>query len=117
MSRNPDAPKAPKVKFLDEMVDKLDDLINKGGELAFIHGDADVNENLENLGEATTVDIREALDWLATMLGNRRDYHKRRQIKQKREYELLREALAKRNVDVDALEKEAEKAADESLLE
>lgn len=121
MPRNTDgSPSAPKVDFLEKAVERFDALINNGHSLAIVGTDEKdplaVAEVVEIIEEPIVVAYRDAFEWLATFLGNRRDYHKRRQTKQKIELQLMEEALSRHGVDVKKIQKEADRAADDSIL-
>jgi deoxyribodipyrimidine photolyase-like uncharacterized protein len=107
-------PKAPSVEALEKLVARLDEIINSGDSLAVV-GDGENAEVGELWNEPDVVVMRDALDWTLTYLGNRRDYHKRRNVKTKVEMELFRERLEAAGVDVKKLEKEASEAADDSI--
>lgn len=120
MPRNSDgSPRSPQVDFLETAVTRLDQIINNGQSLAVVGsdpaGDHGAIEVLEIIEEPIVVAWRDAFDWLATFLGNRRDYHKRRQTKTKVEIDLMRRALEERGIDVKKLEREADDAADNSI--
>jgi hypothetical protein len=116
MPRNSDgSPRSPQVDFLEKMVERLDKVINEGNSLAVVHDEDQSILVDEIIEEPVLVAWRDAFDWLATFLGNRRDYHKRRQTKTKVEMDLMRRALEERGIDVKKLEKEADDAADDSI--
>jgi hypothetical protein len=101
------------------MIKRLDEIIDNGFSLAVL----DDSKDPENIGtvheiieEQVLVGWRDAFDWLATFLENRRDYHKKRQVKTKVEMQLLEDALTRSGVDVAKIKKEAERAADDSIL-
>jgi hypothetical protein len=116
------APRAPKIEFLEKMVERLDDIINKGDSLGRISDPPGKGESAntelqveEIFEEALLVGWHDAFEWLLVFLENRRDYHKKRNTANKVEMQLLEDALKRAGVDTAKIRKEAERAADDSI--
>jgi hypothetical protein len=112
------APRAPKIEFLEKMVERLDEIINEGMSLAVItEGEEPSKDPVihEYLEEQLLVGWRDAFEWLQVFLENRRDYHKKRNTANKVEMQLLEDALKRHGVDTAKIRKEAERAADDSI--
>lgn len=115
------APRAPKIDFLNKMVERLDEIINKGDSLARVtevenKNGAETLEVEELYEEALLVGWRDAFEWLAVFLENRRDYHKKRNTSTKIEIQLMEEALQRAGVDTKKIRKDAERAADDTII-
>lgn len=113
------APRAPKIEFLEKMVERLDSIINSGDSLARVSdgkGEDGASLQIDELfEEALLVGWHDAFEWLLVFLENRRDYHKRRNTSNKIEMQLLEDALKRAGVDTAKIRKEAERAADDSI--
>jgi hypothetical protein len=117
------APRAPKIEFLEKMIERLDEIINAGDSLGRISDPAagkgeSANTELqvdEIYEEALLVGWRDAFEWVAVFLENRRDYHKKRNTANKVEMQLLEDALKRAGVDTAKIRREAERAADDSI--
>jgi uridylate kinase len=116
MTKNSDAPRAPKIDFLNMMVERIDKVIDEGNSIAVVSGEGDDMAVEELLEEKVLVGWRDAFEWLAVFLENRRDYHKKRNTANKLELQLLEDALKRAGVDTAKIRKEAENAADDSIL-
>lgn len=111
------APRAPKIEFLNKMVERLDEIINSGETLGRLTESTDKTEwqLAEVFEEQLLVGWHDAFEWLAVFLENRRDYHKKRNTANKVEMQLLEDALQRAGVDTAKIRKEAERAADDSI--
>jgi hypothetical protein len=103
------------------MVERLDEIINKGDSLARVtevenKNGAETLEVEELYEEALLVGWRDAFEWLAVFLENRRDYHKKRNTSTKIEIQLMEEALQRAGVDTKKIRKDAERAADDTII-
>ncbi len=95
--------RTPKLEELSKVKAKLDQQINDGAD--------------PELTEPEAVLICDALEWIITMISNRRDYHRQRSLKSKFERKLLEEALRGKGVDLSQLTKRAHDLASDELID
>jgi hypothetical protein len=117
MTDNGNAPKSPNLKALQNWIDELDQLINEGHDLAIATNGTAMDSITHVWKETRVVELRDALDWTHTYLINRRDYHRKRQTMQKVTEALLEEKLQEAGIDVKKLKRDAERLAEDEMID
>ena len=89
MANKNGGPTCPKTDRLEELIDFMTD------EKMSLEGVTDIEERDRRLGfNETAQEVIEALDWLHTMLSNRKTYQKRQQHERKLVYETAKKVLS-----------------------